>query len=215
MLNTALARAAHRATHDVLICVVTDGAGSDGETVRLVTQLCAHNDVLVVLVRDPLEAELPDAGRLVMAEADRQLEVDTSESVLRRRYAEDSRRRLADAYRLSRQRQIPVLPLDTVDDVAIPLRRLLGKRRPENRVTCPPIRPASTTSSTSSRRRRSPPSRPRPAGTSSPAPSRWWPAGLPGGAGAAGARLPTGAPRLPSWTTSMPGQKTPEAVASA
>jgi len=96
MLNTALARAAHRATHDVLICVVTDGAGSDGETVRLVTQLCAHNDAFVVLVRDPLEAELPDAGRLVMAEADRQLEVDTSESVLRRRYAEDSRRRLAD-----------------------------------------------------------------------------------------------------------------------
>ena len=129
MLNAALARAGLLAPHDALVCVVTDGAGADAETVRVVTTLSAHNDVLAILVHDPLEAELPAAGRLVMVEADRQLEVDTSQASLRRRYASDFQERLARVQGLSRQRQVAILPLDTVEDVAVQVRRLLGQRR--------------------------------------------------------------------------------------
>jgi uncharacterized protein (DUF58 family) len=128
MLNRALGQAARLAAHDALVCLITDGAGTDAETTRRVTQLAAHNDVLIALVHDPLESALPAAGRLVMSEGDRQLEVDTSPEGLRQRYANDYADRLAHASQLARQRRIPVLPLDTADDVAIQLRRLLGQR---------------------------------------------------------------------------------------
>ena len=109
--------------------LITDAAGTDQESARLVTLLAAHNDVLVAFVFDPLEAALPDAGRLVMCEGERQLDVDTSPRSLRDRYRSDFAQRRAAARDLARQRQIPVLPLDTATDVSAQLRELLGRRR--------------------------------------------------------------------------------------
>ena len=128
MLNRALEHASRLATHDHLVLLVTDAAGADEESGRLVTLLAAHNDVLVAFVYDPLEAALPDAGRLVMCEGERQLEVDTSPPSLRDRYQSDFAQRRAAMSDLARQRQIPVLPLDTASDVTVQLRDLLGKR---------------------------------------------------------------------------------------
>lgn len=128
MLDETLDRALRTATHDWLVCLITDAAGASGGTVRRVTKLSAHNDVLVVFVHDPLEAAFPDAGRLVMAAGDRQLEIDTSESALRARYHDEFAGRVARIHELSRRRRIPVLPLDTVDDVPGQVRALLGHR---------------------------------------------------------------------------------------
>src|SRR5262245_49425084 len=64
ILNRVLERAVRLAKHDSLVCLISDGAGADQETVRLITLLSAHNDVLVVFIYDPLEAQLPDAGQL-------------------------------------------------------------------------------------------------------------------------------------------------------
>ena len=129
MLNRALEHAARVATHDHLVCLITDAAGTDQETAQLVTLLAAHNDMLVAFVFDPLEAALPDAGRLVMCEGERQLDVDTSPRGLRDRYESDFAQRRAAARDLARQRQIPVLPLDTATDVSAQLRELLGRPR--------------------------------------------------------------------------------------
>ena len=108
--------------------VISDVAGADQESSRLVTLLAAHNDVLVAFAYDPLEAALPDAGRLVMCEGERQLEVDTSPRSLRDHHQSEFARRRATMSELARQRQIPVLPLDTASDVTVKLRDLLGKR---------------------------------------------------------------------------------------
>ena len=128
MLNRALAHATRLAAHDWLVCLVTDATGADAESVRQVTRLGAHNDVLTMFIHDPLEGALPDAGPLVMEDAGLQLEVDTSQRVLRKRYEAEFAQRLARLYELSRQRQIPVLPLDTVTEVPAQLRTVLGHR---------------------------------------------------------------------------------------
>ena len=127
-LNEALLRAARIATHDWLVCLVTDAAGENAETTRLVTRLTAHNDVLAVHVHDPLEAELPDLGPVVFSSGETQIEVDVSSGDLRRRYADERaawRQRLTA---LSRHRSIPVLPVSTERDVAAQLRELIGRR---------------------------------------------------------------------------------------
>jgi uncharacterized protein (DUF58 family) len=127
MLNEALERAARLARHDYLVCSIGDGAGADDETIRLVTKITEHNDMIAVLVYDSLEADLPDAGTMVMAEEDEQLEVDTSDSRLRARFTEDFEQRLEWMRRMSRLRSIPLLPVHTGEGVAEQVRGLLGR----------------------------------------------------------------------------------------
>lgn len=128
LLNDALARAARLANHDWLVVLVSDASGADARTVELVTRITAHNDFLIVFVHDPLEAELPAIGRAVVAEADRQIEIDLSAAGLRRRFADDFAGRRERGARFSLHHAIPVLPLSTHRDVADQFRELLGRR---------------------------------------------------------------------------------------
>ncbi|NUB24366.1 DUF58 domain-containing protein [Azospirillum brasilense] len=128
LLNIALAKALRLLPHDGLLTILTDAAGADDETVRLVTQVTAHNDVLVVFVFDPLEAELPDIGRTVIAEGSRQIEIDSSAKGVRSRFADRFAQRREAVESVSRRRAIPVLPLSTGRDTSEQFRELLGRR---------------------------------------------------------------------------------------
>ncbi len=128
LLNSALARAARLANHDWLVVLISDAFGANEQTIELVTKITAHNDFLLVFVHDPLEAELPAIGRVVVAEADRQIEVDLSARDLRHRFAGDFADRRERGARFSLHHAIPVLPLSTHRGVAEQLRELLGRR---------------------------------------------------------------------------------------
>lgn len=128
LLNEVLCRAARLAKHDWLVCPITDAAGVDAESVKLVTEITAHNDLLTIFVHDPLEAELPDIGRTVVAGQGRQIEVDLSAGDLRRRFALDFTQRRARLDRFSLHHAIPVLPVSTDRDVPDQFRELLGRR---------------------------------------------------------------------------------------
>jgi uncharacterized protein (DUF58 family) len=128
MLNEALRRARRLAPHDCLVVLVSDGDGGDEETRRLVTEVARHNDVLVMFVFDPLEGDLPQAGRLVVSDGTRQLEIDTDSAALRTGLRADFDRRRADARRFLLTREVPVLPLSTDEPAVDQLARALGRR---------------------------------------------------------------------------------------
>jgi hypothetical protein len=69
-----------------------------------------------------------------MAEGDLQLEVNTSDGGLRQRYDAEFEQRLGRIRELSRQREIPVLPLSTATGVAEQVRELLGHQQPAPRL---------------------------------------------------------------------------------
>src|SRR5262249_26153441 len=73
--------------------LISDGEGGNEETGRLVTEIARHNDVLVVFVFDPLEGDLPQAGRLVVSDGVRQLEIDSDRPALRAAFPEEFNRR--------------------------------------------------------------------------------------------------------------------------
>jgi uncharacterized protein (DUF58 family) len=131
-LNEALHAAGRMVAHDGLICLISDLSGEDGQTRRLVTRLCAHNDVLAVFVQDPLERELPDIGRAIFSSGEAQIEIDASAGLRRSFAAEREQWRLGLA-ELSRSRAIPVLPISTERDVAEQLRELIGRRQAQRR----------------------------------------------------------------------------------
>jgi uncharacterized protein (DUF58 family) len=128
LYNEAIRRAARLAKHDCLVVMISDGSGQTDETMKLATGLAAHNDLIAIFIYDPLEAALPDIGRAVLAEGDRQIEVDLSANELRRRFVTGFAERRARLERLALQRAIPVLPIRTDADPARQLRALIGRR---------------------------------------------------------------------------------------
>lgn len=127
-LNEALRHAARMATHDWLVCLISDAAGADEETARLVTRICAHNDMLAIYVHDPLERDLPDVGAAIFASDRGQIEVDSSSASLRERFGSSQMEWRARLAGFSRRREIPVLPVSTERDTTRQLQDLIGKR---------------------------------------------------------------------------------------
>jgi len=126
MLNQVLEAAARIAAHDHLVCIVSDFDGSDDDTERWLKQLAAHNDVLAVLVHDPSATHLPPSGDLVATDGRLQAEVKLGGEKVRRDLLEFSRGRMARVLGWQRLYGIPVLPLDTAEEVPLQVRRLLG-----------------------------------------------------------------------------------------
>lgn len=128
MLNQVLRHASRLATHDFLVVLISDAAGANLETRQWLTTIARHNDVLIALVVDPLETELPAKGRLVASDGERQLEVDTGNASLRSGFRREYAERLATAKRFLLTREVPLLLLRTDLEIADQIMHALGAR---------------------------------------------------------------------------------------
>lgn len=107
--------------------LITDGHGADEETKSLTARISRHNDVLTILIYDPLEADLPVAGPLVFTEGARQLEVDTRSDRFQTAFHVSFDERVQRAREFLLKRGAPLIPISTAEEVADQLRHLLGR----------------------------------------------------------------------------------------
>ncbi len=135
MLNKVLEKVLRLAKHDYLVGIITDFSGANEDTKSLVTRMAAHNDVIALFIYDPLEANLPSAGKLVVSQGDLQLEVDTRDAQLRTQFSEQFTTRLKTARDLMLKRAVPVLPIHTTEGVREQLQALLGHASKVSRAT--------------------------------------------------------------------------------
>lgn len=126
-LNDALRAATAHAAHDFLVCIISDFAGADAETVRLLRHLSAHNDVIAALVFDPMAQDFPRRGRLVATQGVLQLEVAVGRARERQPLADYFSGRLRDVADLLRRSQVPLLSIHTAEDELAQLRQELGR----------------------------------------------------------------------------------------
>ena len=125
-LNEVLKQVSHLARHDCLVCLITDGSGINPETRRYITRLAEHNDVLTAFIFDPLEKNIPAAGRLRFSDGDGQLDADTSDKKLRTAFQNEFEQRLEQMRSASRRFSMPLLALDTCNPVSEQIRDALG-----------------------------------------------------------------------------------------
>ncbi|MDH1301473.1 DUF58 domain-containing protein [Achromobacter sp. GD03932] len=126
-LNEALQGALAHAPHDCLVCLISDFAGADSATLRLLRTLAAHNDVVATLVYDPLALRIPLSGRLVVTQGELQVEVAADRKQVREPLSAFFSGRLQDVADLLRRSRVPLLSIDTADDTVAQLRRELGR----------------------------------------------------------------------------------------
>jgi uncharacterized protein (DUF58 family) len=127
-LNDALRRAVNVAKHDHLVILLTDYHGDDETTRQLTTRLAAHNDVLAVLIYDPLGARLPEAGQLEATDGRQQLPVPSGEQFAER-FETEFRLRCERIRERLRAIRIPILPICTHEPVTEQVLAALGRRR--------------------------------------------------------------------------------------
>ncbi|CAM3974268.1 DUF58 domain-containing protein [Bordetella tumbae] len=133
MLNAALRQALGFAKHDYLVCIISDFAGADDDTLRALRQLSAHNSVVAALVYDPMAQDLPRQGHLVVTQGELQLEISVGKARERQPLADFFSGRLRQVADLLRRSQVPLLSIDTTTDPLTQLMSELGHRQEERR----------------------------------------------------------------------------------
>lgn len=125
MLNRALTDALRLAPHDVLVVLISDGYGVDGETERLTALLAEHNDVLPLLVHDPTRLD-PGDRRLAVSDGILQMDLDLGRPAVRATVQDDYRAEQEAMTHYLRRLAIPLLPVSNAEPVVPQIRRLLG-----------------------------------------------------------------------------------------
>lgn len=129
MLNTALDHARRRAAHDAAVIIISDFDGADATTRETVTALARHNDVIAVLVHDPLQSDLPPSASMTVTDGELQIRLDVGRDSVRKSVSQVTQDRLQGIFAWTHELGIPVLPLSAAEDTAAQLRRLLGGLR--------------------------------------------------------------------------------------
>jgi uncharacterized protein (DUF58 family) len=127
MLNRALDQAQRLALHDAAVIVMSDFDGADAATRDTVGGLARHNDVVAVLVHDPLQSDLPASASMTVTDGELQIVLDVGCASVQKRLVEVTQERLRSVFAWTPELGIPVLPLSAAEDTAQQLRRLLGR----------------------------------------------------------------------------------------
>lgn len=128
-LNQALDKARKMASHDTLVCLVSDGFGADENSRASVTRINAHNDVIMAFVYDPLEAELPEGEDLRFSDGELQLGISAGDHAARQAYQDQFQARRERMRTLSLMHSIPFLHLSTARPTADQVREAFGQAR--------------------------------------------------------------------------------------
>jgi uncharacterized protein (DUF58 family) len=126
-LNLAIEQLLGLAPADGLICIVSDFAGADAATHRLLAQLAAHNEVIAMLIFDPLARELASPGRVVVSQSELQMELDMYAAALGQPLSSCLPSHLKNVAEMLRQCAVPLMAITTAEDPAKQLARLLRR----------------------------------------------------------------------------------------
>ena len=125
MLNEALRKAVRLAPHDVLVVIISDFFGVDAQTERLAASLAAHNDVLGMLVHDPLRLN-PQGHSISVSDGNLQMQMDLGNQKVREKLAEDYRLEQERITHFLKKLSAPLLLVSNEGDVIKQVKRLLG-----------------------------------------------------------------------------------------
>ncbi|UUC53089.1 DUF58 domain-containing protein [Pseudomonas citronellolis] len=115
------------AGHDALIVIISDFAGVGPQTLQLLRQLGAHNDVLALQVFDPIALKIPDRGRVTVTQGELQVELEVGRRQVHRPLGEFLSGRLKDVATLLRRSQVPLMMFSTGRESLEQLRGELGR----------------------------------------------------------------------------------------
>ncbi len=124
-LNRALEMALQLVPHDALIVMISDYFGVDEQTERIVARIAEHNDILALLVHDPIRLQ-PTEQSLTVSDGTLQIEIDFADKSAREKLVANYRDEQQRISRFLSRLAAPLLMVSNEGDVVHQVRRLLG-----------------------------------------------------------------------------------------
>lgn len=112
-LNQSLGRLRRVAQPGSLIFLLSDFLSFDEQTNAHLAQLSRHNDLVLISISDPLEAQLPPAGRYRVSDGQRFISMDTAVKTVRDHYQQSFQHRQEELLQLCRRHSMYLLPIST------------------------------------------------------------------------------------------------------
>jgi len=106
--------------------IISDFQSFDGSAQRHLFQLAQHNDVVCVMIQDPMEAELPLPGLYNISNGQQRSQVDLGDKTLRTQYQQAYQQHIDDLQSQLDQLKIPLLKISTEQEPLQALQRGLG-----------------------------------------------------------------------------------------
>jgi uncharacterized protein (DUF58 family) len=125
-MNHAMSRLRKVTRPGSLVFLISDFRELDEQAESHLINVARHNDVVLIQVYDPIEAELPPAGSYKVSDGNNELQLNTADRKLRLEYRQRFDQRQAMLARLCRQHRMYLLPLSTDEDVLTSLQQGLG-----------------------------------------------------------------------------------------
>ena len=107
--------------------IFSDFDGADETTRNMIGALARHNDVVALLVHDPLQSDLPASASMTVTDGELQIVLEVGRDRVRKSLMEATQKRLRDVLAWTHDLGVPVLPLSAAEDTAQQLRHLLGR----------------------------------------------------------------------------------------
>ncbi len=133
-LNRVLKSIARLAHHDHLVFVLSDFDGIDETTHRHLSGIAAHNDMILMLVHDPIARQLDAGASTVVGDRNMQAALDIGSAAIRDAVSKHSRARLDRILNWQTEINLSVLPLSSGEETLPQIRRLMGRLAPRRRI---------------------------------------------------------------------------------
>ena len=127
-LTLAMASLRRVARPGSLVVILSDFLGINRAAQSYLSSVARHNEVLAVVLSDPIERELPPPGRYRLVKDEEELAIDTHAQAARRDYREAFTTRARELDRFCQRYGIHLMPLSTDDDPVSALQTALGRR---------------------------------------------------------------------------------------
>ena len=124
-LNRALEKALQLVPHDALVVMISDYFGVDERTEQLTAQMAEHNDVLALLVHDPIRLQ-PAEQQVTVSDGSLQMEINFADKRVREKLAENYYEEQQYITHFLQKLAAPLLMVSNEGDVVNQVRRLLG-----------------------------------------------------------------------------------------
>lgn len=127
-LHDALARLRRVSKPGSLLLLFSDFRGLSERAESHLYQLARHNDVVLIYVYDPLEAELPPSGYYQISDRNKTIAIDTSDKTLRAEYSFRHEQHQQRLVRIAHRHHMHLMLLPTNADLVTTLQQGLGIR---------------------------------------------------------------------------------------
>ncbi len=125
-LHQSLLRLRRVAQPGSLIFLLSDFGDLDEQARAQLIQLSRHSDLVLISIHDPLEAELPPAGRYRVSDGESIVTIDSTLVAVCEEYRRRYQWQQAELQQFCRRHGLYLLPMSTADDPLAVLQRGLG-----------------------------------------------------------------------------------------